>query len=93
MEIVSIYVLVESKLMKGNEISDRVVNVTLDLEQAEAHAAQGVEFEYKEFRIPTELFVRSAESTEFLKQMREFKQAAREVQGLIVDSSLKTEPE
>ncbi len=90
METVSIYVLVESKLLRSNEISDRVTGVTLDLEEAETHAAKGVEFEFKEFRIPTELFVRSAETADFLKQMREFKKTVRAVQNMIVDSSLKT---
>lgn len=84
----SVYVLVESKLLAGNEISDRVIGVTFDLTEAEEHKAKGVEFEFREFSLPCDLVSMGAETTTFLKQMREFKEDARAIQQMIVDATL-----
>lgn len=87
METISIYVLIQSKLIHGNEITDRVVGVTADLKEAEAHKEKGIENEYREFSIDTELLVLSAETTLFLKEIREFKTAARDIQTMLQGSA------
>jgi hypothetical protein len=73
---VDIYVLTELTLGRNNEVSQKVANVTTDITEAEAWAAQGVRYGVEgPFTLPKQLLLLGAETTQVLTEIRSFKNA------------------
>lgn len=97
METLPIFVLMETHSETGGKETRRNADVTFDLAEAEAWAAQApkptdsgyIEYSFDNFEKPCDLVVLGAETTVFLREMREFKDNVAPIQQLIADGILR----
>lgn len=96
MEIVQVFVLIETHSIRGKNDVRRNADVTFDLAEAEIYAEQTpiqtdegyIEYSFDRFEKPTELVIATAETTMFLTEMRQLRENVKPIQELIIDMTL-----
>jgi len=84
MDYVNVYVLTNLTIDGNGEVKSKVVGVTFNIHEAEAHRAKGVENEFDTFQIDSD-WREDAEVTATVLAMRAF----REIVALQVEEALR----
>jgi hypothetical protein len=84
MDYVNVYVLTNLSIDGNGEVKSKVVGVTFNIHEAEAHRAKGVENEFDTFQIDSD-WREDAEVTATVLAMRAF----REIVALQVEEALR----
>ena len=76
---VSVYVLITSHIDGSGTVRDRIVGVTFDLGEAEAHKAKGVEHEFETHKVEGN-WQADAETSMIIEAMRDFRGVVNQLQ-------------